>query len=336
VLVTRLALCLLPWVAAGILAAAPATHTVQRGDTLSSIARQYNIPVQELRQANPSVNPDRLLVGQTLKLPARVETSPPSPPIQPPPAPPTAQFHTVQRGDTLTRIAAQYKISVAQLKEWNELDSDAIMSGRRLRVSPPASVASAPPAPTDSQKTPTPPSPPKKTPTPTPSTPTPPEYLFVSRVKNQIDAPRRLRNWKYVVIHHSGTRSGNARIFHHYHLRSRGMENGLAYHFVIGNGTDSGDGEIEVGPRWTRQLQGGHLASEALNEISIGICFVGDFNRTRPTRRQIAALVELMNYLQIRMPDSRPKFRLHREINTRPTDCPGRLFPAAAMHRLFG
>ena len=44
------------------------------------------------------------------------------------------------------------------------------------------------------------------------------------------------------------------------------------YHFVIGNGTDSQDGEIEVGWRWRRQI-------EVERSGDIQICLVGDFNR---------------------------------------------------------
>lgn len=158
--------------------------------------------------------------------------------------------------------------------------------------------------------------------------------IFVSKVLDQLESPRRFRKWKYVIVHNSGTASGNAKIFHYYHLNVRGMENGLAYHFVIGNGSDSGDGEIEVSARWLKQIQGGHVASSEMNEIAIGICLVGDFNKTRPTRRQIASLVELTNYLNQRF--GRPRFKVHREINIKPTDCPGKYFPVDAMHRLFG
>ena len=40
--------------------------------------------------------------------------------------------------------------------------------------------------------------------------------------------------------------------------RIENMQNGLAYHFVIGNGTSTGNGQIEVGDRWRRQINGGH------------------------------------------------------------------------------
>jgi hypothetical protein len=42
---------------------------------------------------------------------------------------------------------------------------------------------------------------------------------------------------------YSAIKDGNAASYDRAHRR-RGMENGLAYHFVIGNGVDSGDGEI--------------------------------------------------------------------------------------------
>ena len=60
-------------------------------------------------------------------------------------------------------------------------------------------------------------------------------------------------------------------------------KNGLAYHFVIGNAHGLGDGEIGVGGRWTKQLPGGHLISEEQNQVSIGICLVGNFDESQPT-----------------------------------------------------
>ena len=116
------------------------------------------------------------------------------------------------------------------------------------------------------------------------------------------------------------------------------MPNGLAYQFVIGNGNGSGDGKIEIGPRWTYQLSGGHCASDYLNNIAIGICLVGDFNRDVPTKAQLASLEELIKYLRKRVGRVDRQLavvKAHREINPRPTDCPGRRFPVRWMHRKF-
>jgi N-acetyl-anhydromuramyl-L-alanine amidase AmpD len=159
-------------------------------------------------------------------------------------------------------------------------------------------------------------------------------YRLLSR--RVIDAIRRApvqrARWKFIIVHNSGTRQGNARAFDYYHRRVRKMRNGLAYHFVIGNGTSSGNGEIEIGDRWRRQINGGHVHSDYLNNISLGICLVGDFNRDRPTRAQLDATEELISYLRTRCgkADGRAiAVRPHREMNPPQwsTDCPGDAFP---------
>jgi N-acetyl-anhydromuramyl-L-alanine amidase AmpD len=106
-------------------------------------------------------------------------------------------------------------------------------------------------------------------------------------------------------------------------------------HFLIGNGTDSGDGEIEIGPRWRKQLRGGHVASRAYNENSIGICLIGNFETQRPTTPQLAALGELLGHLKSNLLNGRPKLFLHREVRGEHTLCPGRHFPAKRIHQLF-
>ena len=103
------------------------------------------------------------------------------------------------------------------------------------------------------------------------------KYLTNS-VRAEIDhAPVLARRWRYIIVHNSGTRQGNAKAFDYYHRFVRRMPNGLAYHFVIGNGTSSGDGEIEIGNRWRRQINGGHVHSDYLNSIALGICLVRRF-----------------------------------------------------------
>ncbi len=158
-------------------------------------------------------------------------------------------------------------------------------------------------------------------------------------IRRAIDrAHVRRGRWKYIVVHNSGSRVGNARIFDVYHRRVRHMVNGLAYHFVIGNGHGSGNGQIEVGHRWTAQLNGGHVASDYLNDIALGICLVGDYNRDVPNKAQIIALNELITYLRYRVGRVQGKesiVKAHKEINPRPTDCPGRYFPYGWMHREF-
>lgn len=163
------------------------------------------------------------------------------------------------------------------------------------------------------------------------------QYL-TNDVRRQIDrAPVLRERWRFIIVHNSGTRQGNARIFDYYHRNVRRMKNGLAYHFVIGNGTSSGNGEIEVGDRWRRQINGGHVHSDYLNNISLGICLVGDFNRSQPTRAQLDSCEELIRYLRDRCGKVERHdipVRPHREMNPPrwATDCPGDDFP----YRWFG
>jgi hypothetical protein len=164
------------------------------------------------------------------------------------------------------------------------------------------------------------------------------KYL-TPEIRRALDqAPVRRNRWKYIVVHNSGTREGNAQIFDYYHRHVRGWPNGLAYHFVIGNGSDSGNGQIEIGSRWTRQISGGHVHSDYLNYISLGICLVGDFNRDLPTAAQYEALDELIRYLRKRVGKVDTHYSIvlgHKEINPRPTDCPGARFPLVWLHRSF-
>ena len=48
------------------------------------------------------------------------------------------RVHLVKRGDTLSEIAARYRVSRAQIKRWNKLSSSTIYAGQRLQVGPPA------------------------------------------------------------------------------------------------------------------------------------------------------------------------------------------------------
>ena len=154
-------------------------------------------------------------------------------------------------------------------------------------------------------------------------------YLSAANIEAIRRAPVKRARWKFVIVHNSGTRQGSARVFDYYHRRVRRMRNGLAYHFVIGNGTSTRDGQIEIGDRWARQARGGHVHSDYMNNIGLGICLVGDFNRHQPTRAQLEATEELIKYLQDRCGSGRFSVRPHREVNPPrwATDCPGDVFP---------
>jgi hypothetical protein len=140
------------------------------------------------------------------------------------------------------------------------------------------------------------------------------------------------RHWKWIVIHHSATPSGSAKSFDRMH-KEKGWDE-LGYHFVIGNGTDTGNGQIEVGARWSKQKWGAHAKTpdNQFNDYGIGICLVGNFDIERPTPQQLRSLAKLVAYLEktYRIPAS----RVVGHSDTKPTDCPGRNLNVATVRRM--
>lgn len=218
--------------------------------------------------------------------------------------------YIVQRGDTLSGIAHTHRIPLTKLAERNRLSrTSGLKIGQRLII--PASASSA-----------------KQTKT-TAGLP-----ASVQRAINEANV--RPKRWKYIVIHHSGVNTGTVAGMDRYHREVRHMENGLAYHFVIGNDHGLGDGEIGIGSRWTKQLDGGHLISEKQNKFSIGICLVGNFDTGKPTPRQMERVSALVQALMTRCKLSRSAVKTHQQINVVHTRCPGRNFPLRSLMASLG
>jgi len=139
--------------------------------------------------------------------------------------------------------------------------------------------------------------------------------------------------WTTIVIHHSATDGGGAKRFDQYHRKSNGWDE-LGYHFVIGNGTDTPDGYVEVGSRWHKQKHGAHCRTNGNyhNEHGIGICLVGHFNHARPTPRQMASLRELVSFLSATCDIPVGRVTTHKAVNPK-TQCPGRNFNLSGLQR---
>jgi LysM repeat protein len=214
------------------------------------------------------------------------------------------EFYTVKRGDTLWGIARKHDVSVAQLADKNGLSRNHyVLVGQRLLL-PSKSAGSSGPS----------------------ISPLP------SGIQTEIDKARvKAGRWKYIVIHHSGVNAGTVKGMDRYHRENRRMENGLAYHFVVGNGKGMRNGEIAAGSRWIRQLDGGHLNSAAQNRFSLGICLVGNFDQHKPTPKQMQQLTALVRALMKRCQISSSAVRTHQQINVVHTRCPGRLFPMKSL-----
>ncbi|MGF2141634.1 LysM peptidoglycan-binding domain-containing protein [Vagococcus fluvialis] len=108
-------------------------HTVKSGDTLSGIAWKYGVTVAQLKQWN-NLKSDIIYVGQTLIVKGGSSNNQTEKPTKPTTPNTNSQKHTVKSGDTLSGIAWKYGVTVAQLKQWNNLKSDIIYVGQTLVV----------------------------------------------------------------------------------------------------------------------------------------------------------------------------------------------------------
>lgn len=127
-----------------------------------------------------------------------------------------------------------------------------------------------------------------------------------------------LKTVNSLIIHHSATPTGCSRVFRALHRAVNGWAD-IGYHFVIGNGTMSEDGEVEEGrPVWAA---GAHAKKH--NEDTIGICLVGDFSDAYPTEDQMKSLGILLERLLSDYGLSSSSIILHRDLSGCSTVCPG-------------
>jgi LysM repeat protein len=105
------------------------TYTIQRGDTLSSIASVYGVSVRDIKSWN-NLRSDRIYPGRSLTL--NVDASRAA----------VAQTYTVRRGDTLTAIARRFGVTVNQLASWNGMSTrTTLYPGNRLTIRTRSSAA---------------------------------------------------------------------------------------------------------------------------------------------------------------------------------------------------
>ena len=94
------------------------TYTVQKGDSLYSIARKYSTTIDKIKDLN-NLTTNLLSIGQVLLIPTNtnLETT-----------------YTVQKGDSLYSIAKKYNTTVDKLKQLNNLTSNLLSIGQILIV----------------------------------------------------------------------------------------------------------------------------------------------------------------------------------------------------------
>ena len=102
-------------------------YTVVAGDSLWKIANANGVTVAQIKQWN-NLTSDFLQIGQKLKLTGTTAPETPEEPSEP------STVYTVVAGDSLWKIANAHGVTVAQIKQWNNLTSDFLQIGQKLKL----------------------------------------------------------------------------------------------------------------------------------------------------------------------------------------------------------
>jgi LysM repeat protein len=128
--------------------AAGTEYVVVKGDTFAKIAKKNGVSVKAIEAANSGVAPTKLKVGQKLSIPASAGgAAAPAVAGGPVFAGSSAgeEAYTVKSGDTLTKIAKAHGTTLKAIRAENNLTTDHIKVGQKLKI--PAKVEAAAPAP---------------------------------------------------------------------------------------------------------------------------------------------------------------------------------------------
>ena len=111
-------------------------HTVDVGQTLYSIARQYNVSVKDLAAWNNITTDEKVKIGQVLIVKSNAKAVAPSKVVETKaPASPTASsFHIVQKTETLYSISKRYGVSMKQIQDWNGMTDQNVKIGQKLVI----------------------------------------------------------------------------------------------------------------------------------------------------------------------------------------------------------
>ncbi|MCW8335073.1 LysM peptidoglycan-binding domain-containing protein [Vibrio sp. DBSS07] len=106
-------------------------HKVQRGESLSVIAKKYGTSTSKLMQTN-NLKSSSLAIGQVLTIPGAASAV--HVPVAKNPVETKTLTHVVKSGEYLGKIASKYKVTVASIKRENNLKSDTLRLGQKLKI----------------------------------------------------------------------------------------------------------------------------------------------------------------------------------------------------------
>jgi membrane-bound lytic murein transglycosylase D len=110
-------------------------HKVDIGQTLYSVARQYNVSVKELAEWNNITTNEHIKVSQTLIL-KKSNDSPTNTVVEKKSIKPATSTtsHVVKKGETLYSISKSYKVTINQIQEWNNMSDQNAKLGQKLII----------------------------------------------------------------------------------------------------------------------------------------------------------------------------------------------------------
>jgi len=106
-------------------------YKIRKGDTIGEIAERFGVTINQLKKWN-GLQDNKLIAGKTLRVHGSESTFALGDNTYKTPG--TLNYYTVKPGDVIGSIADKYKVSVADLKKWNKLNSNKIIAGKSLKI----------------------------------------------------------------------------------------------------------------------------------------------------------------------------------------------------------
>ena len=102
-------------------------HKIRPGENIYLLAKRYGTSIDAIKRAN-NLKSSLIIAGKTLSIPQRLSST------YVPRDVPRKMSHKIIPGDTLSELALRYRVSVSQIKRWNNMSSTTLIAGRNLVI----------------------------------------------------------------------------------------------------------------------------------------------------------------------------------------------------------